>query len=220
MELMLSLLASFQACLLADPLPDWDVIPCRANDCRINTTETVINLPNSTLKRLPIPAGKTDINIALPINIPHGQKNSSGADASISFSYQEEWSGGNPILPTPHTTVANVVSNAINSVTSASCPTRCCANVNLGGCKDMDFDTETVDVVYSCEAGCTYDAKGGQCLCGSAPAVASCPDGLTKCSLGGKGVCVPVLDNKSGEAACDVLKATCASVGIVAKSCS
>jgi hypothetical protein len=182
----------------------------------------VINLPNSTIKKLPIPAGKTDINIAMPINLPLlPRKNHTKADASISFSYQEEWSGGNPILPTPHTTVANVVSNAINSVTSATCPTRCCANANVGGCKEMDFDTETVDVVYSCEAGCTYDAKAGQCLCGgSAPGAATCPDGLTKCSLGGKGVCVPALDNKVGEEVCNVLKATCASVGIVAKSCS
>jgi len=45
------------------------------------------------------------------------------------------------------------------------------------------------------------------------------PDGMTKCSLGGKGVCVQPLDGKTGDAACSALKSTCSSVGIVAKSC-
>lgn len=50
--------------------------------------------------------------------------------------------------------------------------------------------------------------------------VATCPDGMSKCHIDGKGVCVPSLDGKVGHDLCQVFKAVCHKGTIVAKSCS
>ena len=50
--------------------------------------------------------------------------------------------------------------------------------------------------------------------------VGACPDGMSKCSVDGKGVCVPSLEGKVGHDLCNVFKAVCQKGTIVAKTCT
>jgi len=143
----------------------------------MNTTETVINLPNNTIKQLPIPAGKTNVAVTVPLRL--GKSLSSPEpDATIFFRYKESGAVAAPSCQTPRLLSSTRVASAVNSVTTSSCPLRCCTEeVETDGCKDMEFIRETVDVEVSCEAGCTYDAKADSCMCGAAAptSAATCP---------------------------------------------
>ena len=73
----------------------------------------------------------------------------------------------------------------------------------------------------SCEAGCTYDLKLDACLCKPGTPMA-CPTGRTKCSISGKGVCVPDVGDIKGMDACSAFKTVCGKpgVGVLGKTCS
>lgn len=49
-----------------------------------------------------------------------------GPDATVNVKYSEEWTGGNATLPNPGSKVATFIGKAVNAVTAAGCPTKCC----------------------------------------------------------------------------------------------
>lgn len=98
-------------------------------DSKEATTETVINLPNNTLTALPVPAGKTDVGVHIPLKLGLAKSlnGSAAPDATIDVFYQQKWSGGAETLPNPGARVANPLGKAINAMTTAGCPTACCS---------------------------------------------------------------------------------------------
>lgn len=101
-------------------------------------------------------------------------------------------------------------------------PAPLCRDALIEKCFPAATTTDTVPVKYECDSGCTYDLKQDKCLCAPGT-VEECPAGLTKCSIGGKGVCAPDLphDKKFGLDACLAFKAVCSKPGLLfAQSCA
>lgn len=182
---------------------------------RTNATSVTINMPNNTLPTLPTPKGKIDTAINLPLKFGL-VKNSSDPDATVKLIYREEWVNGNPVLPNPTAAVLNKVGKFANALGEAQCPTKCCKEVVTEGCTEQEVRVETRPPMVDCEAGCAYEAGVDACVCAK-PDVHACPAGMTKCSLHGKGVCVPKVEGLSD--VCHAFKAICIKGSIFAKTC-
>uniref|UniRef100_A0A383WN47 Uncharacterized protein n=1 Tax=Tetradesmus obliquus TaxID=3088 RepID=A0A383WN47_TETOB len=189
-------------------------------------TSSVINLPDSILPTIPVPKGKTDVAVAVPLSLGlqkfFGVKgNSSEPDAVVHVSYKEEWTGGNATLPNPGSHVANALGAAVNKITTLACPTACCSETTVEKSVPQQFTVDTMPAKVECDKGCTYDLKQDKCLCAPGT-VEDCPAGTTKCSIGSKGVCAPDLPAhaKFGLDACLMFKAVCSQPGLMfAKTC-
>ncbi|WIA44628.1 hypothetical protein OEZ86_007345 [Tetradesmus obliquus] len=189
-------------------------------------TSSVINLPDSILPTIPVPKGKTDVAVAVPLSLGlqkfFGVKgNSSEPDAVVHVSYKEEWTGGNATLPNPGSHVANALGAAVNKITTLACPTACCSETTVEKSVPQQFTVDSVPAKVECDKGCTYDLKQDKCLCAPGT-VEDCPAGTTKCSIGSKGVCAPDLPAhaKFGLDACLAFKAVCSQPGLMfAKTC-
>ncbi|KAF8055286.1 hypothetical protein HT031_006812 [Scenedesmus sp. PABB004] len=178
-------------------------------------TKTVINLPAKTLPSLPVPGGATDLDVTVPLKglgLLNKHLNVSGGVPMVNVQYKEEWSGGNATLPNPKAKIINAIGSLANTITSAACPSKCCKDEEAASvCVDVPMTVEVKPVEVECEAGCSLNAAQ-QCVC-DAGTVADCPSGLTKCSIAGKGYCVPDVEGHHGFDACAAFKLVCSKPG-------
>lgn len=189
-------------------------------------TSSVINLPESILPTIPVPKGKTDVAVQVPLGLGLQRffgvkKNGTEPDAVVHVRYEEEWTGGNATLPNPGSHIANAIGAAVNKITALACPTACCSETTVEKSTPQQFTMDSVPAKVECGKGCTYDLKQDKCLCAPGT-VEDCPAGTTKCSIGSKGVCAPDLPSHSkfGLDACLMFKAVCSQPGLLfAKTC-